>query len=80
MDYMARICMIILCVSNHTLMCGLTINSKQCECLAISVYVWQSEYVREYVQHTKQFFVFLLLLKLFLLYFLMGQINHLYDV
>ncbi len=80
MDYMARICMIILCVTPHISVWLLTINSKQCECLAISVYVWQSEYVREYVQHTKQFFFFLLLLKLFLLYFLMGQINHLYDV
>ncbi len=26
--------------------------SNQYECLAISVYVWQSEYVREYVLHT----------------------------
>ncbi len=33
----------------------LTTNSNQCECLAISVYVWQSEYVSEYVLHTKLF-------------------------
>ncbi len=25
-------------------------NSNQCECLAISVYVWQSEYVLAYIQ------------------------------
>ncbi len=37
----------------------------------ISVYIWLSEYVREYVLHTKQFFSlsFFLLLKWVLLYF-----------
>ncbi len=52
-------------------------------CGNISVaYVWQSEYVLQYVLHTKQFFSlsFFLLLKLFLLYFSSAQINHLYDV
>ncbi len=34
------------------------INSNQCECLTISVYVWQSENVREYVLYTKHFFSF----------------------
>ncbi len=46
------------------------INRNQCECLAISVYVWPSEYVL----HTK-----ILLLKLFF-FFCSGQINHLYEV
>ncbi len=46
-------------------------------CVAISVYVWQSEYVLEYVLHTKLFFSLssFLLLKLFLLYFSSAQIN-----
>ncbi len=48
MDYMAHICMIIIWITPHISVWLLT-NSNQCECLAISVYVWQSEYVREYV-------------------------------
>ncbi len=56
-DYMAHICMIIICmiiicITPHIIVRLLTINSNQCEWLAISVYVWQSEYVREYVLHT----------------------------
>ncbi len=52
MDYMAHICMIIICITPHISVWLLT-NSNQCECLAISVYVWKSEYVRTYVLHTK---------------------------
>ncbi len=64
-DYMAHICMIIICTTIISVWL-LTINRNQCERLAISGCVWQSEYVREYVQHTKQFFFTLFqLLKLF---------------
>ncbi len=62
-DYMAHICMIIIYITPHISVWLLTINSNQCECLAISVYV------REYVLHTKLYFFFLLL-ELFLFYFL----------
>ncbi len=53
-----------------------------CGCLAKSGYVWQSEYVCEYVQHTKQFFFsfFLFITQMILIVFFSGQINHLYDV
>ncbi len=69
MDCMVHICMIIICITPHISVWLLTITINQCECLAISVYAWQSEYVRENVQHTKQFFSlsFFLLLKLYLL-------------
>ncbi len=50
------------------------INSNQCECLAISVYV------REYVLHTTQFFFFLFITQIILIVFFSDQINHLYDV
>ncbi len=40
---------------------------------------WQSEYVREYVQHTKLFFAFFIT-QIILIVFFCGQINHLYDV
>ncbi len=54
--------------------------THQCECLAILVYVWQSEYEREYVlEYVLVYIQSILLLKLLLLYFF-GQINHLYDV
>ncbi len=48
MDYMGHICMIIVWITPNITVWLLT-KSNQCECLAISVYVWQSEYVREYV-------------------------------
>ncbi len=81
MNYMAHICMIVIWITPHISVWLLT-NSNQCECLAISVYVWQSEYVRVHVLAYIQsyFFSFFLLLNLFLLYFFSGQINHLYDV
>ncbi len=52
-DYMAHICMIIICITAHQ--CVITDILTE-----ISVNVWQSEYVREYVLHTK-----IVLLKLF---------------
>ncbi len=58
----------IICITLHISVLLLTIDNNQCECMAILVYVWQSEYVREYELHTKQFYF--LLLKLFLLHFL----------
>ncbi len=57
----------------RTSVCKLLTNSNQCECLAKSVYVWQSEYVCEYeLAYIQSYFFisFYLLLKLFLLYFL----------
>ncbi len=76
--------MITICMTAHQRVITDCMTSNQCECLAISVYVWQSEYVLEYVLYTKliilfSFFVFLLL-KLLLLYFSSVQIKHLYDV
>ncbi len=56
-----------------TSVCKLLTNSNQCECLAKSVYVWQLEYVCEYeLAYIQSYFFisFYLLLKLFLLYFL----------
>ncbi len=71
MDYMAHICMIIICITPLISMWLLTINSNQCEWLAISVYVWQSEYVREYVLHTKQKkILFLFITQIILIVFL----------
>ncbi len=74
------ICMIIICMDTHTSVWLLTVWP----CVAISVHVWQSEYVLEYVDYIQSnFFLFLsffLLLTLFLLYFSSAQINHLYDV
>ncbi len=68
--------MIIICITPHISVWSLT-NSNQCECLAISVYVWQSEYVL----HTKLFFSFFLFItQIILIVFFSGQINHLYDV
>ncbi len=43
-----HICMIIICITPHISVWLLTTKSNQCECLAISVYVWQSKYVSEY--------------------------------
>ncbi len=77
MDYIAHICMIIICINPHISVWLLTINSNQCESLAISVYVWQSEYVL----HTKLFFLLLLFItQIILIVCFSGQINHLYDV
>ncbi len=75
MDYMAHICMISICITQHVSVWLLTINSNQCECLAISVSVWQSEYVRE---HNAIFFYFFI--TQIILVFFSGQINLLYDV
>ncbi len=65
MDYMAHNCMIIICITSHISVWLLTINSNQCECLAISVYVWQSECTWVCTTYKANF-----LLKLFLLFFL----------
>ncbi len=62
------------------------INSYQCECLAISVYVWQSEYVlecvREYVlAYIQSFFFFFCITQIILIVVCFcGQINPQYDV
>ncbi len=53
-DYMAHICMIIICITPHISVWLQTINSNQCECLAISVYV--SMY---YTQSHYFFFIFI---------------------
>ncbi len=39
----------------------LIIINNLCECLAISVHVWQSEYVREYVEYKAIFSLFFFL-------------------
>ncbi len=66
----------------HTSVWLLT-NSNQSECLAISVYVWQSEYVCEcvlaYIQ-SYLFYLFIFNTQIILIVFFCGQINHLYDV
>ncbi len=80
MDYMPHICMIIICITLHISVWLLTIINHLCECLAISVHVWQSEYVPEYLLHTKLFFLFLFIAQIILIVFFSGQINHLYDV
>ncbi len=47
---------------------------------AIGVNVWQLEYVREYVLHTKLFFSFFLCItQIFLSVCFSGQINHIYT-
>ncbi len=71
MDYMAHICMIIICITPHISMSLLT---------AISVNVWQSDYVREYVLAYIQNYFFLFITQICLIVFFNGQINHLYDV
>ncbi len=70
------ICMIIICMDAHQ---RVITDCNQCECLAISVYVWQSEYIL----HTTQILFFINCFY-FLLYYsyciFSAQINHLYDV
>ncbi len=59
-----------------------SINSNQCECLALSEYVWQSEYLHEYVLAYIQVYLdFLIFItQIIFIVFFCGQINHLYDV
>ncbi len=67
MDYMAHICMIVIWITPHISVWLLT-NSNQCECLAISVYVWQSEYVRVHVlAYIQSYFFFFLFITQFIL-------------
>ncbi len=79
MDYMAHICMIIICIMLHISVWLLT-NSNQCEWLTISVYVWQSVYVLHRAIFILSFFLLLKSFKILLILFFSGQINHLYDV
>ncbi len=77
MDYMAHICMIIIWMTLH-ISVWLPTNSNQWECLAISVYVWQSEYVREYVlAYIQSFFFIFFITQIILIAFFSGQINQL---
>ncbi len=66
------ICMIIICMDAHQ--CVIT-DCNQCECLAISVYVWQSGYIL----YTKQILFFYYYSNYSYCMF-SAQINHLYDV
>ncbi len=76
-DYLAHICMIIICITPHISVRLLT-NSNR-------VNVWQyqcmsgNQSVREYVLHTKLFF-FLFITQIILIVFFSGQINQIYDV
>ncbi len=58
----------------------LTMMNNQCECLALSMYVWQSDALT--FKANSHFLAFFLSITqiLFLLYFSSAQINHLYDV
>ncbi len=66
------ICMIIICITAHQPVITDCMTSNQCECLAISVYVWQSEYVLENVLYTKLiifFSIFLFITQFILIVF-----------
>ncbi len=77
MDYMAHICMIIICITPHISVRLLT-NSNR-----VNVWKYQcmsgNQSVREYVLHTKLFF-FLFITQIILIVFFSGQINQIYDV
>ncbi len=55
----------------------LTIINNLCECLAESVFVWQPEYVHEYVL---PFSLFIFITQIILILIFCGQINNLYDI